>query len=489
MKRGKVLGRLFVLLGMVLLAGWPARSTAQGKVIWSEPFNVSSSKTSSTHPAIVADAYGWVHVFWSEKMGGAPMADDQVAQGGNTLLYRRWDGQAWGEPCDILAVANDDNANFVSAAVDGANQLHVVWAGTSNLYYSTAPAMTADSPWAWSTPYVVSADSAGSAYVCDIAVDSKNNVHIAYAEGGAGPGVLHVTLPRNGDGWTQPVRVSDSLRPSESAFTQVRIVVDPLDRLHAAWGTGNLNGYAQAVYYARKERAEATWDPPVLMADATIDTGFTGTPSLLAYHQDELLLIHTGETTKGRIERTSGDGGRTWSEPRTVIASMEGLNGFLTPLVDGLGDLHLVINMRPQADQRVGIYHAPRARFDWAPIQAVAVRAPSGASAHYTDATMRLGNQIHVVWTQLRGGEIWHVRGEIAGVPQSPLLAPPTPTHALAATTTVATPSTEPTATYSAEGAGTAPPPASSFYPLLLGGLASALVVLSVLLWVRIRSQ
>lgn len=488
MNRGRVASRLFVLLWLVFLAGWPANAAAQGVVIWSEPFNVSSSETGSTHPAIVTDVYGYVHVFWSEEMGGPPVTDDEPLEGGNTILYRRWDGHSWGEPCDILAVANDNNADFVSVAVDDTNQFHLVWIGTGNLYYSTAPAMSADSPWAWSTPQLLSAESAGSAYGADVAVDSQGNVHVVYTEGGSQPGVLHATLPRDGTSWTQPIRISDSLRPTEAGFTEARLIVDASDRLHAVWGTANPNGYAQAVYYARGEGSGRAWDPPVLMADSTIDTGFTGTPSLLAHGRDELLLIHVAETTKGRIERTSIDGGRTWSEPRTIITSMEGLNSFLVPLTDGLGHLHLVINMRPTADQRVGIYYAPRARSDWAPIQPVAVEALYGSSAHYTDAIVRLGNQIHVVWTQLGSGEIWHVRGEISGVPQIPALA--LPTQAPMVTATATAPSVEPTMTPGATRLpSTAPPTASSFQPLLLSALASVVIVLPVLLWARTRSR
>ena len=109
-----------------------------------------------------------------------------------------------------------------------------------------------------------------------------------------------------------------------------------------------------------------------------------------------------------------------------ILPSMEGVNGFLIPLLDGGGALHLVINMRPSANQRTGIYYAPRAEPDWAPIVPVAIEEPYGPTAHYTDATIRLGNEIHVVWTQLRQGEIWYVRGVIGLM--EPAAAQPTPT-------------------------------------------------------------
>lgn len=493
MLRNSLLGRLLILPLLALLLEWPMGAAAQGSVTWSEPFNVSNSLTSSSHPAIVADAYGYVHVFWSEDMNGRTVEPDGLAGSGNTILYRRWDGRTWTEPVAILAVPGDSLADFVAATVDGANYLHLVWTGLSKLYYSSAPAGEAYSPWAWSEPHAFSWDSARSRYESDLAVDSQGTVHIAYAERGTGAAIYHTTLPFGSPAWTTPVRISDYPRANEEAFKDVRLVADASDRLHAVWSTANTNGFDQAVYYARSERSGEVWDLPVLLADATIDTGFTGLPSILAHGQDELLLIHAGENTIGRIERTSIDGGRTWSEPRTVISSMEGLNGFLIPLVDGGGDLHLVINMRTRAEMLNGIFHAPRAGLDWAPIIPVAVEEPYGPSGHYADATVRLGNEVHVVWTQLSGGEIWWVRGEISGVPVAPALVPPTPAPRPLPTTMVTTLTTalpvEPAATRTVALDDTARPPASSLQPLLIGIVPAVLLVLAAALWTRARSR
>lgn len=360
-------------------------------------------------------------------MNGREIKPDELPEPTNTILYRQWNGERWTEPLDILAVVGDPLADFVAATVDQWNDIHLVWTGLTRLYYSTAPAAEAYSIKAWSAPQVISGDSARSSYESDVAVDSQGTVHIVYAARGSQTGVFHIMAIPNSSRWSTPTRISGFLRENEVAFKDVRLVVDALDRLHAVWATANDNGYSQAVYYARSEHAGEVWDEHVMLADATINTGFTGFPSLLTHGQDELLLIHVDEGNKGRIERTSADAGRTWSEPRFILTSMEGVNGFLVPLSDGAENLHLVINMRPSADQRTGIYYAPRAGLDWAPIIPVAVDAPYGPSAHYTDAVVRLGNEIHVVWTQLRSGEIWHVQGTINGLAPAPPRATPSP--------------------------------------------------------------
>ncbi len=258
-----------------------------------------------------------------------------------------------------------------------------------------------------------------------MAVDPEGSVHVVYATRGAEAGVFHTVKTYDSHSWTLPNRISDALRENEVAFADARLMVDASGRLHAAWGTANTNGYNQAVFYARHESSALAWEAPVLLADSTINTGFTGFPSLLAYGSDALLFVHVDQGNRGRIERTSVDAGKTWGEPRYILSSMEGVNGFLIPLLDGAGGLHLVINMRPSANQVVGIYYAPRAGLDWSPIVPVAVDPPYGPSAHYTDAAIRLGNEIHVVWTQLGGGEIWHVQGDIADLPPMPAQAMP----------------------------------------------------------------
>lgn len=434
MRRYRWLGIFLFLFAWIPQAVSPSNAIAQGTVTWGKPFNISESLTSSNHPAIVADAYGNVHVFWSEDINGREIKSEELPDPGNTILYRRWDGQNWTAPLDILAVMGDPIAEFVAATVDQNNQLHLVWTGLTRLYYSTAPAREAYSVRAWTTPQVISSDSARSQYETDVAADSRGNIHIAYAAKGTSAGVFHIMLAPASINWTAPTRISEVLRENEVAFKDVRLVIDGTDRLHAVWSTANTNGFNQAVYYARSERAGEVWDEQVMLADATINTGFTGFPSLLAHGQDELLLIHVDEGNKGRIERTSSDAGLTWSEPRFILSSMEGVNGFLIPMSDGAENLHLVINMRPSADQRVGIYYAPRAGLDWAPIIPVAVDEPYGPTAHYTDAVVRLGNEIHVVWTQLRGGEIWHVQGTINGVTPTLPQATPSPLPQLVAT-------------------------------------------------------
>ncbi|MBN1875873.1 MAG: hypothetical protein JXA33_16745 [Anaerolineae bacterium] len=421
MLRVSIIG-LTALTTSTALFSLSGNAAAQGIVTWGEPFNVSSSETLSIHPAIVADAYGNIHVFWCEYIGEQDAALGAATDRPNTIFYRRWDGQFWTQPLDILAVRDDQLADFIAATIDNENQLHLVWTGLTDIFYSTAPAADASAVRAWSTPQVITTNSARTAYESDVVVDTQGTVHIVYAVGGSNPGVLHTRLLSDSAFWTPPVRIAGGLRDNEVAFKEVRLVIDALDRLHTTWSTTNNNAFGRAVYYAGSNAFGKVWSPPALLADATTDTGFTGYPYLLAYGRDDLLLIHVDQENKGRIERTSTDAGKTWSEPRFVLLNMEGVNGFCIPLLDHSGGLHLVINLRPRANQLTGIYYAPREGLDWSPVVPVGVDEFCCSSAHYADAVIRMGNEIHAVWSQIGSREVWHVRGTINGL--APLPAP-----------------------------------------------------------------
>lgn len=457
---------------------------------WSAPINLSRTPQVSIHPSLVADGYGNIHVFWSEAMTEQREGSAELAATPDTIVYSRWDGQAWTEPIDILAVNDDTVADFVAASVDGEDRLHLVWTGLMGIYYSSVLVTAADQVRSWATPHVISFDSARSRYGSDIAVDDEGNVHVVYATRGAGAGVFHTMKAYDSQDWGLPSRISDSLRDIEVTFNDVRLLIDASERLHVAWGTTNTNGYNQAVYYARGETSGQAWEAPVLLADATINTGFTGYPSLLAYGPNELLLIHVDQENRGRIERTSFDGGRTWTEARFILPSMMGVNGFLVPLLDGGGGLHLVINMRPSSNQRTGIYYAPRAGLDWSPIETVAAEAPHSSAAHYTDAAIRLGNEIHVVWTQLGSNEIWHTRGiinELQPLPaqEMPEIVEPTPTATeIVRVTELAQGSSD--ATYAP--ASPRPPTPRTWVPAVAAAVPVFLLVSGVVVW-RVRKR
>jgi len=489
--------RAIGLLAVLLLPLWwegAVPATAQSDtVIWSRPANLSNTSQSSGHPAIVADGHGYVHVLWSEEVGGEAMQPQDLVRTGNSIFYTRWDGASWTQPIDILFVPGEAIAEFVAVDVDAENRLHAVWTGQSNFYYSNAPSWQAESAHAWSKPVVVATNSARSQLESDIAADASANLHLVYATRGDGAGIYYIRSHDGGATWELATRLSEPFGPLETSFASVRVITDDAGRLHVVWQTTQEQGYGQAVYYARSIDGGKNWSAPVQLGYRDPEDYEASWPYLTAIGESELYLIYIDGSSKGRCHRISIDGGETWSEPRRVITEMEGVNGHVIPVVDGSGQVHLIVNMRTRAGQVVGIYYARWLGSGWSPIVPVDVSSPAAPSAHHTAAVVRLGNELHVVYNQLRTGEIWHLRGVLPAVTPAPMSAlptlrppPPLPTPTMAtATPPPAPPSGQPPIDLAASSFATSP-----VSNALLPGIGMALfLVVSVVVWTRVRPR
>jgi len=435
-----------LLLAAVGLLLAPIPLLAQGETVamdapavtWSEPTNLSRSSRSSAYPTIVADQRGWVHVLWSQDMTGMPMREGDLPTIGNAIAYTRWDGHRWTQPVDVVSVPDEALAGFPEVALDANDNLHLVWIGQSTVYYSRAPAHEAASTHAWSSPVAVAQGNLPRTHPVDVAVDHNAVIHVVLADNSF-EGAARSTRSLDGGTSWQPLQdISAHSDPLETGVARVQLVVDALDRLHATWQTNQAEGYGQAVYYARSLDGGQTWDTPQRFGYRDPGEIFVEYLTLTSRGDNELHSFYVDGTGIGRWHRISTDGGETWSAAQHVITDMEGVNGYMAPVVDGAGRLHLIINMRTRAGQAVGVYHATWLDGNWSAVRAVDDSSPAAPSAHAAAATIRLGNEIHVAYVQLAGGEIWHARGTISDIEPQPTIG--AATGALAPLPTVAVP-------------------------------------------------
>ncbi len=486
---GSIIG--LIVLSILSQAGMPAAIAQTTTVKWDAPVDLSNTPTSSTYAAIVADGYGNVHVFWSEEVDGPTMQSNEAPRDGNTIFVKTWNGTSWTVANDVLFVPDDNIAEFVSATVGPDNTLHVVWTGQSNIYYSNAPALQAGSAHAWAKPEIVAPESARSAWESSVVTDAADNVHIAYATRGTDAGVYHIQSTDGGVTWGNATKLSKPFEALEMSFSRVKMITDRAGRLHVVWETTEKEGFGQAIYYARSVDSGLTWSEPLQLGYRQPGDLDVGWPYLIALGESTLRLIYNAGSSVGRYERISTDGGETWSEPQHMITDMIGINGYNVPVVDGRGNLHLIIDMRTRDTQAVGIYYADWLDTGWGPVIPV-FNDPTNigaATAHYLAAAVRLGNEIHLVWTQNEGGEIWYMRGTVQGIT-------PTTPQGLSAPTAQATPKPVVTNTpqissvLAQEPVNTSVPQVTNSAganPFVSGVIAVFVLVASVFLWRRRR--
>ena len=490
---------LVVLLLVALVGTTPPAGAQSGRVEWSSPTNISNSRPYSALPAIVTDEFGAVHVFWSEDMDGEPFDQIDLASTtpyGNTIFYSRWDGGAWSTPVDILYAPNDLIAEYLSVTLDAESRLHVVWTGQTNIYYSYAPSWKAGSAQAWSSPVAVATDSARSAWESNVLVADDGTIHIFYAARGTGAGVNHLRSRDEGISWESMAVLSQPFDALETSFSHVRALQDAAGRMHVTWQTNQSEGYGQAVYYRRSMDRGTSWEPVVQLGYRGPDDVFVSWPYMTIRGESELNLIYTNGSNVGRAFRVSTNGGGTWGAPRDIITEMEGINGYVIPLLDGDDHMHLVIDMRTRTDQVVGIYYAYQTADGWSPVENAVVGHPSSKSAHWPAAAVLLGNELHVVWDDINTGEIWHTRGLLTGVEADPMA--PAPVSLAATPTPEATATSEELAPQGDTSPITLPieTPAANQNslplaqdPILIGAAASLVLVLGVSIWKWLRSR
>lgn len=459
-------------------------------VEWSKPVNLSNSPPLSTHPAITSDDYGNIHVFWSEEVGGRARQPGDMGGQGNSILYTRWDGSSWSPAVDVLSVPGEMVAEYVAVATGPANKIHAVWTGQSVFYYSNASIWEADSAHAWLEPVVIATNSARSRLESSIVEDHLGNIHIIYATSSTEPGIYYIRSQDSGETWSPAALLSEPFDALEHSYSTVRIIADDEGILHAVWQTSQQEGFGQAVYYSRSIDQGQSWSSPTQLAYRDPGDMWIDWPYLVAEGDSRLHLIYVDGTNVGRAHRISIDGGETWPPADQILTTMEGINGYIVPLVDDSGRMHLIVNMRTTDGQTVGIYYAQREGSSWSPVVPLDVSSPAAPSAHYAAAVMGLGKEIHVVYNQISNGEIWYLRGILPAVESRrtpepfPTTLPTAPTATSAAMAPTVQQVQEPSGLQQASSSSS-PLPVS-----LLPGLGLALlVVASVVIWSLVRPR
>lgn len=444
---------LLISAALILVIAGPQKTAkAQSQVgDWTSFVNLSNSPVASTYPSITADSSGNVHVLWSEDVGGktsnpaynpdgSPKLDlngnpmNILQDLGNTLYYTRWDGEQWLTAVDVQANPNG-YLEYPRAAVDSKGVLHVVWIETQaenvNIYYSHVPADKADSISEWAAPVVLVEHSASLYYPVDIAVDSKNGIHVVYAQLGENPGAYVINSTDGGNNWSDAIQLYATSDPngSDDGVSTFRLIADSKDRLHASWTHYDRTGNGKGIYYSQSDDFGNTWSRAFEVA--RWQPGWYETDWLsIGVLGDEIHLTWEGGKQSYLNERISEDGGQTWGDSHRILTNLVGENGFADMVVDSANQLRLVVVKRGEkADNASGIWLVTWDKDHWADpilagtndfifywkmnhlttaeIDSVLRGTFAGVGPNYPVASILNGNELFVAVVNEVGGDIW----------------------------------------------------------------------------------
>jgi serine protease len=201
---------------------------------WSEDIRLTTDSARSGCPAIAVDSYNNVHIAWNDdRDGNYEIYYTKVDNTGKTLVD------------DTRLTSDSAYSNLPTIAVDSYNNVHIAWCdkrdGAYEIYYTTldntGQTLVDDTR--------VTLDPAGSWWPT-IAVDSYNNVHIAWCDKRDGNYEIYYTkLDNKGN-----TLVDDTRLTADSAGSNLpTIAVDSYNNVHITWCDERDGAYE--IYYTR----------------------------------------------------------------------------------------------------------------------------------------------------------------------------------------------------------------------------------------------
>ncbi|MBA7712474.1 hypothetical protein ES703_121451 [subsurface metagenome] len=209
-------------------------------------------------PSIAVDSSDHLHVVWYGKATGFT-AEYQV-------WYNKYDG-SWADPVRISDYAGMQSYSqrYPSIAVDGSDNLHVVWDGMATGFTADAQIWYAKYTDSWSEPIRISTLAGMEDYEQlqpAIAVDSNDYIHVIW-DGGAV--YSKIRYAKYDGAWAEPIILSTYDGMTAHSQGGASIAIDSNDYVHVVWD-GQATGFTSGdqIWY---NKYDGSWAGPVRISD------------------------------------------------------------------------------------------------------------------------------------------------------------------------------------------------------------------------------
>ncbi len=308
---------------------------------WSSLQQVAVSPVNILLPELVAGTDGRLHVFWGQTNTevASGRVDNPGYEVGNAIYYSRLDSGTWSSPRPVLTSPEGKAENPSVIASQG--RLFVAWSGgqSGGLYFSRALADRAASVTEWVEPQQLpSANSAGTAP--DMVIDRAGVLYVAYTIPlNENRGIYLTKSSDNGSTWSDPVQVFDGIANNWQMVGVPRLAITDVNTLHLLWtrqttpsGTGTL----ELVYASSGDGGESWTAPRSVVQEAVLWSDIMGVGELTVHR----VWISLNEERPLLWHQISTDKGISWSNPARI--SDPNTTGGATSLIqDAAGEPHL----------------------------------------------------------------------------------------------------------------------------------------------------
>ena len=246
--------------------------------IWNTTEVVSTESTcDSDVPALAVDAAGNVLIAWEDDTDFAGAGTD------SDIFYKRWDTStsSW-TTTEVVSTESTSDSWDSSLAVDAAGNVHIAWlddtdyasSGTDyDIFYKYWDASTS----IWTITEVVSTESTENSYTPSLYIDTLGNVHIAwedftdYAGAGTDLDIFYKYWNASTSSWNATEVVSTE---STSVSQCPSIAIDTFENVHVAWLDDTdyaSSGTDGDVFYKRWDTSTSSWTTTEVVSTESTD--------------------------------------------------------------------------------------------------------------------------------------------------------------------------------------------------------------------------
>jgi hypothetical protein len=305
--------------------------------VWSPVTSATRQTSRFLSLALVADAGGLVHVFWSQTN------DADLSKPDSAIYYARWEAERlWSQPVAILK-SPEEPVDQPAVALDSAGHLLLVWrrGQEGQIAFSRSNANQAVLPETWSQPQVIS-DPQQPASSPAILVDRERSIYVIYAVPiNEGRGIYLTRSRDGGQTWSESFQAFDGTAAGWDMLDQPHFTATDNGDLHLLWTRYTLlsgRPMPMSLAYSHSEDAGQTWSQPETVGENPVVW------SAITSVGDRNIHRFWQELVNGRItlwHELSLDNGRTWARiaPVSVFGETRGMPSLVR---DTAGNLHLL---------------------------------------------------------------------------------------------------------------------------------------------------
>ncbi|GAB4537229.1 MAG: exo-alpha-sialidase [Anaerolineales bacterium] len=409
----------FFLLAALLL---PLSMVTAQTSPWSEPVTFPQN---GWFPAIIADASGGVHLFWSHSLyfGVDPNNPDIPPAAGYDVVYYTSspNGDQWQPVNDILAIPQYQVRSVEVTRpmpwIDSYDTLHLTFRNL-DVFYSQAPLLLAAQAKAW-RPYVpLTPQNLG--YFSNLIGDSNGRLHVVYTENHPDEQctlcyhLFYRYSDDQGVTWSVPIDLS-KLAAQPVGAAKPQLLLDEQENLHVLWeaGTGGTFGGVNEpvqILHAVSFDGGTTWK--TLHQITPTNGPNASNPALAMDRMRRLMVVWLNTEEDVPYYRLSVTHGRSWEAPQRIPQVWgerrvhDTRQSAFSLVRDSAGQIHLLmIGRLEETEAHLSVLHLTWDGQHWSPPEVVATYEKD--VPEWPQAAIGLGNRLHVTWFVRPAAHIW----------------------------------------------------------------------------------